>query len=118
MSAAATRTEWAQRILLLCGILAPLVHLGTDGLAGRILRGYSRAAQSLSELSAAGNGARDSAVRPDREAFNPKSRGTGRRPLRRGLAAAPDDCVDGRKGNIEVVGLQGSPNLRELHPAG
>ena len=44
-----------QRILLSCGILAPLFSLGTDWLAGRLLTGYSFAAQSMSELSAAGS---------------------------------------------------------------
>ncbi len=43
-----------QKILLTCGILAPLLSLGTDWLAGRLLKGYSFAAQSMSELSAAG----------------------------------------------------------------
>ena len=43
------------RILLACGILAPLVYWGTDRLAGKLLEGYSFAAQSMSELSAAGS---------------------------------------------------------------
>jgi hypothetical protein len=45
----------AQKILLACGILAPLVYLGTDWLAGKLLKGYSFAAQSISELGAAGS---------------------------------------------------------------
>ena len=44
-----------QKILLSCGILAALLYLGTDWLAGRLLRGYSFAVQSISELSAAGS---------------------------------------------------------------
>ena len=44
-----------QKILLSCGILAALLYLGTDWLAGRLLKGYSFAAQSISELSAAGS---------------------------------------------------------------
>ncbi len=44
-----------QKVLLICGILAPLLCLGTDWLAGSRLKGYSFAAQSISELSAAGS---------------------------------------------------------------
>jgi hypothetical protein len=44
-----------QKILLSCGIFAPLLYLGTDWLAGRLLKGYSFTAQSMSELSAAGS---------------------------------------------------------------
>jgi hypothetical protein len=40
--------------LLICGILAPLLHVGTDVLAGRRWRGYSFISQSISELSAIG----------------------------------------------------------------
>jgi hypothetical protein len=43
-----------QKLLLSSGILAPLLYLGTDWLAGRLLKGYSFAAQSMSELSATG----------------------------------------------------------------
>ncbi len=43
------------KILLLCGILAPLVSLGTDRLAGSLLDGYSFSVQSMSELVAAGS---------------------------------------------------------------
>lgn len=45
----------AQKILLFCGILAPLLYFGIDRLAGRLLKGYSFAAQSMSELSSAGS---------------------------------------------------------------
>ena len=62
MPAAETRTEWMQRALLLCGILAPLVNLGTDWLAGKLLKGYNRAAQSMTELSAAGSPTRSLVV--------------------------------------------------------
>jgi hypothetical protein len=44
-----------QKILLSCGILAALLYLGMDWLAGRLLKGYSFAAQSMSELSADGS---------------------------------------------------------------
>ncbi len=44
-----------QKILLSCGILAPLLYLGTDLLAGKLLKGYSFSAQSMSELGAAGS---------------------------------------------------------------
>jgi hypothetical protein len=47
--------DMSQKILLYCGILAPLVFLGTDWLAGRLLKNYSFARQSISELSAAGS---------------------------------------------------------------
>ncbi|MBN1120639.1 MAG: DUF998 domain-containing protein [Anaerolineae bacterium] len=51
-----------QKILLSCGILSPLFYLGTDWLAGRLLKGYSFAAQSMSELSAAGSPTRSLVV--------------------------------------------------------
>jgi hypothetical protein len=44
-----------QKILLSCGILAALIYLGIDWLAGRLLKDYSFSAQSISELSAAGS---------------------------------------------------------------
>lgn len=44
----------SQKILLSCGIIAPLIYLGMDWLAGKLLKGYSFAAQSMSELSATG----------------------------------------------------------------
>lgn len=44
-----------QKILLSCGILAPLIYLGTDLLAGKLLKGYSFSVQSMSELGAAGS---------------------------------------------------------------
>jgi hypothetical protein len=51
-----------QKMLLSCGILAPLLYLGTDWLAGKLLKGYSFAAQSMSELSAAGSPTRSLVV--------------------------------------------------------
>ena len=51
-----------QKILLSCGILAPLIYLGTDWLAGKLLKGYSFIAQSMSELSAAGSPTRSRVV--------------------------------------------------------
>jgi hypothetical protein len=44
-----------QKILLSCGILAPLLYLVTDLLIGKLIRGYSFSAQSMSELGAAGS---------------------------------------------------------------
>lgn len=44
-----------QRILLSCGIIAPLLYLGTDLIAGKLLTGYNFSAQSMSELGAAGS---------------------------------------------------------------
>lgn len=51
-----------QKILLSVGILASLLYLGTDLLAGLRLMGYSFAAQSISELSAAGSPTRSLVV--------------------------------------------------------
>jgi hypothetical protein len=51
-----------QMILLSCGILVALLYLGTDWLAGRLLKGYSFLAQSMSELSAAGSPTRSLVV--------------------------------------------------------
>jgi len=45
----------AQKILLTCGILSALLSLGMDLLAGKLIKGYSFSAQSMSELSAAGS---------------------------------------------------------------
>jgi hypothetical protein len=42
----------ATRLLLVCGILAPLVFVGTDVLAGLLYPGYSFASQAVSELFA------------------------------------------------------------------
>lgn len=50
------------RVLLSFGILAPLVYLAADRLTGRLLKGYSFAAQSMSELTAAGSPTRAIAV--------------------------------------------------------
>lgn len=44
-----------QKLLLGCGILAPLIYFGTDILAGKLLKGYNFAAQSMGELVAAGS---------------------------------------------------------------
>lgn len=44
-----------QRILLSCGIIAPLLYLATDLIAGKLLTGYNFSAQSMSELGAAGS---------------------------------------------------------------
>jgi len=55
MEASAPLPNMLQRLLLSCGILAPLLSLGTDLLAGRLNKGYSFAAQSMGELGAAGS---------------------------------------------------------------
>jgi len=44
-----------QKILLSCGILAPLLYIGTDLLAGKLNEGYNFYAQSMSDLSAIGS---------------------------------------------------------------
>jgi Protein of unknown function (DUF998) len=62
METSASLPNILQKILLSCGILAPLLYLGTDWLAGRLLKGYSFAAQSSSELSAAGSPTRSLVV--------------------------------------------------------
>ena len=43
------------KTLLFCGIIAALLNLGMDLLAGKLLKGYSFAAQSMSELGALGS---------------------------------------------------------------
>jgi len=43
-----------QKVLLSCGVLAALLSVGTDQLAGRLLKGYSFTVDSMSDLSAAG----------------------------------------------------------------
>jgi hypothetical protein len=48
------RTGWVQQVLLSCGILAPLLYVGVDRLAGRLVRGYDFVSQSMGELSAVG----------------------------------------------------------------
>jgi hypothetical protein len=62
MDTSADLPNMLQKLLLLCGVLAPLLYLGTDWLAGRVLKGYSFAAQSMSELSAAGSPTRSLVV--------------------------------------------------------
>jgi len=44
-----------QRVLLSCGIIAALLSLGTDLLTGKLIKGYSFSAQSMSELGANGS---------------------------------------------------------------
>ena len=61
MRSAAGKIDWLQ-VMLFCGVLAPLFYLATDRLAGRLLDGYSFAAQSMSELSAAGSPTRSLVV--------------------------------------------------------
>ena len=51
-----------QKLLISCGIISSLLYLGTDWFAGRLLKGYSFTAQSISELSAAGSPTRSLVV--------------------------------------------------------
>ena len=44
----------ARKALLICGILSPLVYVGTDILAGTLYAGYSFTSQAISELFAIG----------------------------------------------------------------
>jgi hypothetical protein len=44
----------AHKVLLFCGILAALLYLAADLLAGKFLKGYSFSAHSMSDLSASG----------------------------------------------------------------
>ncbi|MGC9469586.1 MAG: DUF998 domain-containing protein [Anaerolineae bacterium] len=54
METTAALPNMIQRVLLFCGILAPLLTFGIDRVGGRLLKGYSFTAQSMSELSASG----------------------------------------------------------------
>jgi hypothetical protein len=62
MDTSAGLSNMLQKILLSCGIIAPLLHLGTDLLAGKLLKGYSFFTQSMSELGAAGSPTRSLVV--------------------------------------------------------
>ena len=55
METSASLPNMLQKILLSCVILAPLLYLGTELLAGKLIKGYSFSAQSMSELGAAGS---------------------------------------------------------------
>lgn len=55
METSAALSNLLQKILLSCGILAALLYLGTDLLAGKLLKGYSFSAQSIGDLGAAGS---------------------------------------------------------------
>jgi hypothetical protein len=55
METSANLPNTIQKVLLSCGILAPLLYLGLDLLAGKLLKGYSFSAQSMGELGAAGS---------------------------------------------------------------
>ncbi|HNU94649.1 MAG TPA: DUF998 domain-containing protein [Bacillota bacterium] len=61
MRSGADGANWRQ-VMFFCGILSPLFYLATDRLAGRLLNGYSFAAQSMSELSATGSPTRSLVV--------------------------------------------------------
>jgi hypothetical protein len=62
MRSVASETDWIQQTLLFCGILAPLLQVGTDRLAGTLLKGYDFSTQSMSELSASGSPVRSLVV--------------------------------------------------------
>ena len=44
----------SRKYLLVCGVVAPLVYIGTVILGGLLRPGYSHVAQAISELMAAG----------------------------------------------------------------
>ncbi len=48
------KTTRMKKLLLICGLLASLLAIGTDVLGGILWEGYSSASQSISELSAIG----------------------------------------------------------------
>lgn len=50
------------KVLITCGILAPLLYLGIDRLAGSLIPGYSFSAQSMSDVSAIGSPQRSLAI--------------------------------------------------------
>jgi len=62
METSSDLSSLAQKLLISCGIISPLLYLGTDWLAGKLLKGYSFTAQSISELSAAGSPTRSLVV--------------------------------------------------------
>lgn len=47
-------SEKVLKVLLLCGIIAPLLKIGTDVLAGTVWEGYDFTSRSISDLSAIG----------------------------------------------------------------
>lgn len=47
-------TNTVPKIALICGVIAPLLFVGTDILAGTLYAGYSFISQSIGELSAVG----------------------------------------------------------------
>lgn len=55
MGASLGSPDVLEKMLLACGIIAALLFLGADQLAGRMIAGYSFTVQSMSELSAAGS---------------------------------------------------------------
>lgn len=55
MEISVATSELFEEFLLSCGILAALLYLGTDLLAGKRLEGYSFSAKSIGELGAEGS---------------------------------------------------------------
>lgn len=51
-----------QKILIYCGIIAPLMIIGTDLLAGKLIPGYSFTVNSMSDLSSSGSPTRQLVV--------------------------------------------------------
>jgi len=55
MSSIADNSGGWPQVLLVCGVLAPLLHLAIDRIAGTVFRGYDFSAQSISDLTASGS---------------------------------------------------------------
>jgi hypothetical protein len=55
MGQVTSNIEGWRQVLLLCGTIAPPLHLATDRLAGILFKGYDFSAQSISDLSASGS---------------------------------------------------------------
>jgi hypothetical protein len=51
-----------QKLLLACGLVAPLISVLMDQILGRLVKGYNFTVQSISELSAAGSPTRSLAL--------------------------------------------------------
>lgn len=50
METSVSLTDTINKILLFCGILAALLYLGMDLLAGKLINGYSFCAQSMVKI--------------------------------------------------------------------
>jgi hypothetical protein len=85
--------EMVRKVLLLCGILASVLYVGTDILGALSWEGYSYAAQTISELSAIGS--------PSRPIVTPLFLTFGVLEMAFGLGALG---LAGRKGGMRTVG--------------